>query len=72
VTFEWNERKSSHNRRKHGVGFREAATVFDDLLSTTFPDEEPPSPNVDASRLGSRRSADFSSWRIPKLAVQFE
>jgi uncharacterized DUF497 family protein len=40
VTFEWNERKSSHNRRKHGVGFREAATVFDDLLSTTFPDEE--------------------------------
>jgi uncharacterized protein len=40
VTFEWDERKSRHNLRKHGVGFREAATVFDDSLSTTFPDEE--------------------------------
>jgi uncharacterized DUF497 family protein len=40
VTFEWDERKSTRNRRKHGVGFREAATVFNDTLSTTFPDEE--------------------------------
>ena len=40
MTFEWDERKSRRNFRKHGVGFREAATVFDDTLSTTFPDEE--------------------------------
>jgi uncharacterized DUF497 family protein len=40
VTFAWDERKSSVNFRKHRVGFREAATVFDDPLSTTFPDEE--------------------------------
>lgn len=26
--------------RKHGVGFREAATVLEDPLSTTFPDQE--------------------------------
>jgi uncharacterized protein len=40
VTFSWDERKSSVNFRKHGVGFREAATIFEDPLSTTFPDEE--------------------------------
>jgi uncharacterized DUF497 family protein len=29
-------RKDAANRRKHGVGFREAATVFGDPLATTF------------------------------------
>lgn len=28
------------NLEKHGVDFREAATVFDDALSTTFPDRD--------------------------------
>jgi uncharacterized DUF497 family protein len=38
MQFEWDLRKEVSNRRKHGVGFREAATVFGDLLATTFPD----------------------------------
>ena len=28
--FEWDEAKAQRNREKHGVGFEEAATVFDD------------------------------------------
>ena len=40
MTFEWDARKAPANLRKHGVDFREAATVFDDSLSTTFPDQE--------------------------------
>lgn len=28
--FEWNEEKAQSNRRKHGISFEEAATVFDD------------------------------------------
>ena len=36
--FEWDRNKEAQNRTKHGVSFREAATVFDDPLSTTFPD----------------------------------
>ena len=36
--FEWDGRKESANRRKHGVGFAEAATVFGDPLSITIPD----------------------------------
>jgi len=38
VTFTWDPKKAEENLTKHGVDFREAATVFDDPLSTTFPD----------------------------------
>src|ERR1035441_10049227 len=38
IAFEWDQRKDSANRRKHGVGFAEASTVFDDPLSITVPD----------------------------------
>jgi len=38
MKFQWDPNKDAANQRKHGVGFREAATVFDDPLSTTFPD----------------------------------
>ena len=30
IRFEWDERKSAANKRKHGVSFEEAATVFSD------------------------------------------
>lgn len=35
----WDPQKAEENLKKHGVDFREAATVFDDTLSMTFPDE---------------------------------
>ena len=28
LRFDWDQRKSLHNRRKHGVSFEEAETVF--------------------------------------------
>jgi uncharacterized DUF497 family protein len=37
-TRDWG--KAEANAQKHGVGFREAATVLEDPLSTTFPDQE--------------------------------
>ena len=40
MEFEWDPRKDAANRRKHGVGFREAATVFGDPLATTFADTD--------------------------------
>lgn len=40
MQFEWDLRKEALNRRKHGVGFREAATVFGDPIATTFPDTD--------------------------------
>jgi len=40
VTFRWDPKKAEANRKKHGVDFREAATVFDDPLSVAFPDPD--------------------------------
>lgn len=40
MEFEWNPIKAEMNLDKHGVSFREAATVFDDPLSITFPDAD--------------------------------
>ena len=38
VTVEWDPVKARTNRRKHGVTFEEAATVFTDPLSSTILD----------------------------------
>jgi uncharacterized DUF497 family protein len=40
MKFAWDPTKAAGNLRKHGVDFREAATVFDDPLSMTFPDAD--------------------------------
>ncbi len=40
VVFILDPRKSPAKLKKHGVDFREAVTVLDDTLSTTFPDIE--------------------------------
>lgn len=39
MQFEWDRTKAAANVRKHRVSFHEAATVLEDPLSTTFPDE---------------------------------
>lgn len=38
MIFAWDVRKATANLKKHGVDFREAATIFGDPLSVTFPD----------------------------------
>ncbi|MBU6476709.1 MAG: BrnT family toxin [Xanthomonadaceae bacterium] len=40
MDFEWNRAKAAANRRKHGVTFEEAATIFDDPLALTFADPD--------------------------------
>jgi len=40
MEFEWNPDKAETNIEKHGVSFQEAATVFNDPLSVTFPDPD--------------------------------
>ena len=40
MKFEWNLQKSESNYAKHRVSFEEAATVFQDALSFTFPDPD--------------------------------
>lgn len=40
MDFEWNPQKAEINSQKHGVDFEEAATVFGDYFSLTYPDRE--------------------------------
>jgi len=40
MKFEWDEGKERANRRKHGVSFQEATTVFGDPLAATIPDPD--------------------------------
>lgn len=40
MNFEWDAKKAVKNFEKHGVSFKEAATVFGDPLSFTFNDPD--------------------------------
>jgi len=40
LEFAWDSAKAASNHSKHGVGFGEAVTVFDDPLSTTVIDPD--------------------------------
>ena len=39
LRFEWDANKAHTNKKKHGVSFEEAATVFGDPLSLTISDD---------------------------------
>jgi uncharacterized protein len=40
MKFEWDLIKSEVNRKKHGITFHDAATVFSDPLAITFADPD--------------------------------
>ena len=40
LRFEWDERKAASNRKKHGVSFEEAKTVFLDEEALLMADSE--------------------------------
>jgi len=69
VQFAWDPAKHAANLRKHGVGFHEAATVLEDSLSTTFPDESHPLEEqrfvtIGTSERGQRPTRDEARARI--------
>jgi uncharacterized protein len=40
MDFEWDKNKEAINRKKHGVSFHEASTVFSDPFAITFADPD--------------------------------
>lgn len=40
IKFEWDEIKNKSNRKKHGIWFEEAQSVFDDVHGRLFLDSE--------------------------------
>ena len=61
MVYQWDPRKAAENRRKHGIDFREAATVFEDPLSTTVPDDE----HSESERRFITIGASADSGRVP-------
>ena len=61
MKFEWDNRKAAKNLKKHGVSFREAASVFGDPLAITFAD---PDHSTDEHRL-----LTFGNTRTGKMAI---
>ena len=55
LQFEWDPKKEAANRRKHGVGFEEALTVFGDALAGIQPD---PRHSVDEERFAILGQSD--------------
>ena len=67
LRFEWDERKNAQNRRKHGVSFEEARTVFLDesALLINDPDHSEPEERFVLLGLSSalRRLVVFHCYR---------
>ncbi|MEM6486542.1 MAG: BrnT family toxin [Pseudomonadota bacterium] len=40
VKFEWDERKSTSNLKKHGISFEEAKSAFSDIFARLIPDPD--------------------------------
>ena len=41
MNYEWDPKKAEANRRRHGIAFLDATTVFDDDFAITLKDEHP-------------------------------
>lgn len=57
--FEWDSKKAKLNRRKHGVSFEQAATVFHDSGALSLYDEEHSGTEDRWITLGLSTVADF-------------
>lgn len=56
IRIEWDEAKNSSNKRKHGVSFEEAETVFYDDWAILVEDDDPDEPEERFLLLGMSAS----------------
>ena len=59
MNYEWDPKKAEANRRKHGVAFDEAATVFLDPVAVSAPDPD--------HSLSEQRYITFGFSRLGRL-----
>jgi hypothetical protein len=69
--FEWDDAKSASNKRKHGVTFEEAATVFGDALAVIFDDEVHSTGEAREIRSAIPRRAGSCSFPSPNDPARF-
>jgi len=63
LIFEWDPRKAATNKKKHGVTFHEAVTVFGDQLAKTFDDPD--------HSVNEQRFLTFGLSRLGRLLAVF-
>ncbi|MFH1117643.1 MAG: BrnT family toxin [Pseudomonadota bacterium] len=61
MKYEWDREKAVASKRKHGVSFEEAGTVFGDPLAVTFQDPD--------HSLEEERYVTFGMSRLNRLLV---
>ncbi len=61
MEFECDNKKTAKNLKKHGVSFREAASVFGDPLAITFDDPD--------HSIGEHRLLTFGITRTGKMVI---
>lgn len=71
MEYEWDERKAESNRRKHGVDFADAVSVFGDELALTIPDHDGEEPRflTMGSDLMGRVLVVAYTWRGDRIRL---
>ena len=59
LNFEWDQNKAASNRKKHGVSFSEAITVFSDPFELTIADPDHSSGEYRFLSIGRSNSGKF-------------
>lgn len=66
VKFEWDLAKAASNKRKHGVTFEEAESVFYDDFAIQFFDEE----NSQSATVKKSLVSSFESYQLAKQLLK--
>lgn len=69
MNFEWDQNKETSNRKKHGVGFSEAMTIFNDPFELTIAD---PDHSSEEYRFLSIGHSNFGKLLIVSYTERYE
>jgi uncharacterized DUF497 family protein len=71
VDYEWDESKARANLRDHSIDFADAATVFDDDLALTVPNDTAPEERYDTLGMDAmgRLLVVVYTWRGDRIRI---
>ncbi len=71
MDYEWDESKARANLRDHSIDFADAATVFDDDLALTVPDDTTPEERYDTLGMDAmgRLLVVVYTWRGDRIRI---
>jgi Ribonuclease toxin, BrnT, of type II toxin-antitoxin system len=74
VAYQWDINKAATSRRKHGIDFADAVSVFSDALAITISDEHRMNDLMkkDSSQSAWTLWAEYWWWSIPYAVKKFD